>query len=414
MLSDWAPKAHSKYSGAATSTQTHSEGDEEMADKVRIGVIGVGGMGSFHARYLKAGEVKRCELTAVCDIDPDRLRDWMDIPTFTDSRELIRSGLVDAVLIATPHYDHTTIGIDAFENGLHVLTEKPISVHKADCERLIAAYKASGKVFSVMYQMRTEPLCKKVKQLINAGELGQIVRINWIVTDWFRTQAYYDSGGWRATWKGEGGGVLLNQCPHNLDLLQWWFGMPSKVRAFCGFGKWHDIEVEDAVTAYLEYPNGATGVFVTTTGEAPGTNRLEVAGDRGKLVVEDGKISFIRNEEPMLEFLRTCPRGFGKPAVWNIEIPYGREETGHKVVTQNFVDAILDGTERITPGEEGINSVELVNCMLYSTWTDSTITLPLDGAAYEAKLKELCATSRFEKKEVKARQDDIASSFKSV
>ncbi|MDH7602275.1 MAG: Gfo/Idh/MocA family oxidoreductase [Armatimonadota bacterium] len=385
-----------------------------MANKVRIGVIGVGGMGTFHARYLKAGEVKRCELTAVCDIDPDRLKDWTDIPTFTDSRELIRSGLVDAVLIATPHYDHTTIGIDAFQNGLHVLTEKPISVHKADCEKLIAAYKASGKVFSVMYQMRTEPLCKKVKQLLNSGELGQIVRINWIVTDWFRTQAYYDSGGWRATWKGEGGGVLLNQCPHNLDLLQWWFGMPSKIRAFCGFGKWHDIEVEDAVTAYLEYPNGATGVFVTTTGEAPGTNRLEVAGDRGKLVVEGGKITFIRNEEPMLEFLRTCPRGFGKPAVWNIEIPYGREESGHKVVTQNFVDAILDGAERITPGEEGINSVELVNCMLYSTWTDSTVALPLDGAAYEAKLRELCATSRFEKKEVKAKQDDIASSFKSV
>jgi predicted dehydrogenase len=385
-----------------------------MADKLRIGVVGVGGMGSFHARYLKAGEIKRCELTAVCDIDPERLKDWTDLPTFTDSRELIRSGLVDAVLIATPHYDHTTIGIDAFENGLHVLTEKPISVHKADCEKLIAAYKASGKVFSVMYQMRTEPLSKKIKQLLDSGELGQIVRINWIVTDWFRTQAYYDSGGWRATWKGEGGGVLLNQCPHNLDLLQWWFGMPSKVRAFCGFGKWHDIEVEDAVTAYLEYPNGATGVFVTTTGEAPGTNRLEIAGDRGKIVVEGGKITYIRNEEPMLEFLRTCPRGFGKPSVWNVEIPYGREESGHKVVTQNFVDAVLDGVERITPGEEGINSVELVNCMLYSTWTDSSVTLPLDAVAYEAKLKELCATSRFEKKEVKAKQDDIATSFKSI
>lgn len=381
---------------------------------VRIGVVGVGSMGSFHARYLKAGEVKRCELTAVCDVDPDRLKDWSDLPTFTDSRELIRSGLVDAVLIATPHYDHTTIGIDAFENGLHVLTEKPISVHKADCEKLIAAYRASGKVFSVMYQMRTEPLCKKVKQLLDAGELGQIVRVNWIVTDWFRTQAYYDSGGWRATWKGEGGGVLLNQCPHNLDLLQWWLGMPSRIRAFCGFGKWHDIEVEDAVTAYLEYPNGATGVFVTTTGEAPGTNRLEIAGERGRLVVEGGKITFIRNEESMLEFLKTCPRGFGKPSVWNVEIPYGREETGHKVVTQNFVDAILDGVERITPGEEGINSVELVNCMLYSAWTDSTVNLPLDGAAYEAKLKELCETSRFQKKEVKAKQDDITASFRNI
>jgi len=380
-----------------------------------MGIVGVGGMGSHHARYLKAGEVKRCELTALCDIDPDRLKDWTDYPTFAESRELIRSGLVDAVLIATPHYDHTTIGIDAFGQGLHVLTEKPISVHKADCERLIAAHKSSGgKLFGVMYQMRTEPLYRKIKQLIDSGELGDLVRINWIVTDWYRTQAYYDSGGWRATWSGEGGGVLLNQCPHNLDLMQWLFGMPSKIRAFCGFGKWHDIEVEDAVTAYLEYPNGATGLFITTTGEAPGTNRLEIAGDRGKVVVEGGKISFTRNEEPMIEFCKTSPSGFGAPPVWSIEIPHGRGETGHRVVTQSFVDAILDGAEQITPADEGINSVELVNCMLYSAWTDATVNLPLDGAAYEAKLRELCATSRFVKKEVSAKQDDIAASFKST
>ena len=318
---------------------------------------------------------------------------------------------MDAVLIGTPHYQHTTIGIDAMEHGLHVLTEKPIAVHKADAERMIAAHEGKDLVFSVMFQLRTEPLNKKLKQIISAGELGEIIRVNWIVTDWFRAEAYYASGGWRATWSGEGGGVLFNQCPHNLDLMQWWLGMPSKVRAFCGLGVRHDIEVEDQVTAYLEYPNGATGVFITTTGEAPGTNRLEIAGERGKLVVEGGKIQFTRNEVPALEFCKTSTASFARPAVWNVEIPFDGPPPHHQNITRNFVEAILDGTALIVSAEEGINSVELANSMLYSSLTDGTVELPLDSSAYEAMLKELCAKSRYVKKEVAAGTDDIAASF---
>jgi len=381
-------------------------------DKVRIGVIGAGGMGAYHANYLKAGEIKRAELAAVCDIDEAKLANWGEIPTFTDSKKLIRSGLADAVLIATPHYFHTTIGIDAFQQGLHVLTEKPISVHKADCGRLIAAHKGTKLVFSAMFQMRTEPLYKKLKQLIDAGELGEITRIGWIVTDWFRTEAYYASGGWRATWSGEGGGVLLNQCPHNLDLMYWLFGAPSAVRGFCKLGAKHNIEVEDEVTAYLEYPNGATGVFITTTGEAPGTNRLEIAGDRGRITVEGGKIHFDRNEVSAAEFLKTSTFSFARPALWDIEIPYGRSETGHKAITQDFVNAILDGTELIAPAEEGIHSVEMANSMLYSSLTGATVRMPLDGGAYEAALKDLIAKSKFVKKGAKKVNGDITSSFK--
>lgn len=382
-------------------------------DKVRMGVIGVGGMGSHHARYLLAGETKRAELTAVCDIDESKLKAYTTVKTFTDSAEMIRSGLVDAVLIATPHYFHTTIGVDAMQQGLHVLTEKPISVHKADCERMIAAHEANPKlVFSAMFQLRTEALWKKLKQLIDGGELGEITRVNWIATNWFRTEAYYASGGWRATWSGEGGGILLNQCPHNLDLMQWLFGMPSKIRAFMGFGVRHDIEVEDQVTAYLEYPNGATGAFIVGTGEAPGTDRLEIAGERGKLVVEHGKITFTRNEVPMTEFSRTCGQGFAKPAVWNIEIPYGGGTGGHAVITQNFVNSILDGAPLIAPAEEGIKSVELANSMIYSQIKDVTVQLPLDSAAYEATLKELIANSKFVKKSAVERDEDITSSFK--
>ena len=384
-----------------------------MSGKVRLGVIGVGGMGSHHAKYIQGGDVQRCELTAVCDIDDSRLANFPDVKGFTDSRDLIRSGLVDAVLIATPHYDHTTIGIDALQQGLHVLVEKPISVHKADCERLIAAHKANDKLaFQAMFQLRTEPLYRKVKKLIETGELGEITRVNWIATNWFRTEAYYASGGWRATWSGEGGGVLMNQCPHNLDMLQWLVGMPTKIRGFLKFGAKHDIEVEDQATAYLEYPNGATGLFITTTGEAPGTDRLEIDGEQGRLVIENRAIHFTRNEVPMTEFSRTTRSGFSSPDAWEIDIPHGGGAKGHSVVTQNFIDVILDGGDLMAPAVEGINSVELANCMLYSSLTGSTVDLPLDGAAFEAALKELIAKSKFVKKTAQVANTDIQASFK--
>ncbi|MCL6431748.1 MAG: Gfo/Idh/MocA family oxidoreductase [Anaerolineae bacterium] len=381
-------------------------------DHVRIGIIGVGGMGSFHARYLLEGCVARASLTAVSDADPARLEPYKELKTFTDSRDLIRSGAVDAVLIATPHYYHTTIGCDALEQGLHVLVEKPISVHKADAERLIAAHRRKDQVFAAMFQQRTTPHYKEIKRLVSSGELGRIQRACWIITDWFRPEAYYASGTWRATWKGEGGGVLVNQCPHNLDIFQWIVGMPVRVRAFCGLGKYHDIEVEDEVTAYFEYENGATAVLVTSTGEAPGTNRLEIAGDLGKLVLEFGQLTFYRNEVPASEFSRTSPAPFSKPGATRIEIPVAEDGGQHVEITQNFVDAILDGVPLIAPAEEGIRSVELANAMLYSHFTGQTVELPLDGAAYEAFLQGLIATSRQNKRAPGAGPvTDMASSF---
>ncbi|HOZ49016.1 MAG TPA: Gfo/Idh/MocA family oxidoreductase [Candidatus Hydrogenedentes bacterium] len=381
--------------------------------KVRVGIVGVGGMGSSHSRYLLKGEVERAKLTAVCDIDPAKLEGFSEVQVFSDSAELIRSGEVDAIIIATPHYFHTTIGIDALDNGVHVLTEKPISVHKADCERLIAAHHAhKDLVFSAMFQMRTNPVWKRIKQFIDEGEIGEIVRTNWAITAWYRTQAYYDSGGWRATWKGEGGGVLLNQCPHNLDLFQWMCGMPSRIRAFLGIGKFHNIEVEDDVTAYLEYPNGATGLFLASTGEAPGTDRLEISGDRGKLIYEHGALLFRRNSVGTKEFTQTATGGFDRPECWDCKIPIKDAKTGHAVITQNFVNAILDGEPLIAPAEEGIRSVELANAMIYSSLMDQTVELPLDGAAYEAQLKELIAGSRFEKKTADSSDADISASFR--
>ena len=382
-------------------------------EKVRIGIVGMGNMGKYHADYLIKGKVAHAELSAVCSTSPEKLSAYKDpVAVFGNGEEMIRSGSIDAVLVATPHYQHTSLGICAIENGIHLMVEKPISAHKADAERLIeVSAQHPDIVFGGMFQLRTEPRYLKLKKLIADGDLGDIVRINWIITDWFRTEAYYASGGWRATWKGEGGGVLLNQCLHQLDALQWLVGMPSKVRSFAQCGRFHDIEVEDNVTAYLEYPNGATGVFVSSTGEAPGSNRFEIAGTRGRVILENDQIKFTRNESCMLEHSKNSPIGFSKPEVWEVDIPFGTAELPHAILMRNFVEAIRNKTPLIAPGVEGIHSVELANVLLYSSLVDQTINLPMDGAAFEAKLQQLIDESTHEKKVVEISDEDFASSF---
>jgi predicted dehydrogenase len=381
-------------------------------NNVRLGIVGMGNIGRYHANYLRQGKVARAELTAVCDAFAP-LDAYAPLQTFQDPRELFRSGAVDAVLIATPHYQHTSLGIAALEAGLHAMIEKPISAHKADAERLIAAARHRPKqIFAGMFQLRTEPRYLKIQKLIRDGDLGEVVRMSWLITDWYRTEAYYASGGWRATWKGEGGGVLLNQCLHNLDVMTWLLGMPARVRGYCQLGRYHAIEVEDNVTAYLEYPNGATGVFITSTGEAPGANRFEIAGTRGLLVLENNRLEFLRNEVDMIEFNRTSKVGFAKPEVWRVEIPFTDASVPHAIVLQNFVNAILDGEPLIAPGAEGLHSVEMANVILYSSLAGQSIDLPLDSAAYEATLQQLVAQSKFEKKVVAVSQEDFTQSFR--
>ncbi|MEI6166349.1 MAG: Gfo/Idh/MocA family oxidoreductase [bacterium] len=381
--------------------------------KVRMGVVGVGSMGIGHLDYIsKASHV---ELTAVCDVNPERVDYAVNIykcASFSDHRALLKAGVCDAVLIATPHYAHTTIGIDALKAGLHVLVEKPISVHKADCERLIAAHQKKGQVFAAMFNQRTDPHYRKIKEMLKRGDLGKLDRITWVITNWFRTESYYASGGWRATWAGEGGGVLLNQCPHNLDLWQWLFGMPDRVRGFCSLGRKHNIEVEDEVTAHLGYNNGCTGVFITSTGEAPGVNRLEIAGEHGRLTLENGDLRFIRNEVSVSDFLRNSPEKFGIPPVWDIQIPISGNGGQHPEVLQNFIDAIVSGVPLIAPAAEGIRSVELGNAMLYSSETGKTVEMPLDARAYERMLKKKITGSRFVKKTRNVAHQDMSQSVK--
>ncbi len=370
---------------------------------VRLGIIGLGNMGKGHIGYIQKGEVSGVKLTAVCDAQEAGL-EWArqtlgdSVRLFDDPLAMMDSGEVDGVLIATPHYSHPELAIACFKRGLHVLCEKPAGVYTKQVREMNEAAAGSGSVFSMMYNQRTNPLYRKLKDLIDSGELGEVRRTNWIITNWYRSQSYYDSGTWRATWAGEGGGVLLNQDPHQLDLWQWTIGMmPKRVRAFCYFGKHRNIEVEDDVTAFVEYDNGATGVFVTTTGEAPGTNRLEISGDRGKIVIEDGKLTFWRLRVSEPEFNATYKGSFGQPECWKCDIPVTGPYPDHKGITQNWVNAILHGEELIAPGEEGIKGLMISNAMLLSTWTDGWVDLPIDEELYYDILQQKIADSKFRK-----------------
>jgi predicted dehydrogenase len=372
---------------------------EEWMETVKLGIIGIGNMGSGHARSLMEGQVPELVLTAVADLREMR-RQWArenlpaDVRIFEDGDALIESGCCDAVLVATPHYDHPRLVISALSHGLHAMCEKPAGVYTKQVREMNEAAQKSDRVFAMMFNQRTNHVYRKMHEIVHGGEYGKIKRVNWIVTDWYRTQSYYDSGSWRATWKGEGGGVLLNQCPHNLDLLQWICGLPCKVQAFCHEGKWHDIEVEDDVTAYLEFPEGATGVFVTSTGDAPGTNRLELTLEYGKLVYEEDRLTLHRLAENERDFCKTAKGGFDKPqyTVETVDI-YG-EYPQHAGVMNAFAACILHGTPLVAQGTEGIRGLTLSNAMHLSSWLGRAVALPFDEDLFLSELEKRCASSQ--------------------
>ncbi|AIC96136.1 Gfo/Idh/MocA family protein [Shouchella lehensis] len=362
-------------------------------DTVRIGIIGLGNMGTSHASYLFQNKIEGAIIGAFLEERSGRVaelqRHFDGIPLFTDEDAFFRSGLFDAVLIATPHYSHPRLAQKAFAEGYHVLCEKPAGVFTSEVREMNEAAAESGLVFSLMYNQRTKPIYQTLRKLIHDGELGSIRRMNWIITNWYRSQSYYDSSNWRATWAGEGGGVLINQCPHQLDLWGWLLQMePKRLRGFCSFGKYRDIEVEDEVTAYLEYETGATGVFITTTAEAPGTNRLEVTGTKGKVVIENEELTFwqLETEEPA--FNQSYKGGFGSPNSQLIPIEVKEDATDHEGITQNFVNAIRSGEPLLAPGKEGIYGLTLSNAMQLSTWIDDWVSFPLDESLYEKELSK--------------------------
>ena len=371
----------------------------EKIRKIRLGIIGVGNIGSAHVENILAGLCPEIELRAAADRRAPR-REWIEnkmpgIQIFTEGSDLIASGVCDAVLISVPHYQHPALAIDAMRHGLHTLVEKPAGVYTLQVREMNEeADRHPELTFAMMFNQRTNCVYRKLKEMIDGGELGSLKRVSWLITDWYRTQIYYDSGAWRATWSGEGGGVLLNQCPHQLDLLQWLCGLPTRVRAFCHEGKWHDIEVEDDVTAYLEFENGATGVFVTTTGDAPGTNRLEVTGTKGKVVCENDKLIFSRLAADERIWCASCKEGFKKPDCETSEVETDGQNQQHPGVMNAFAAHILRGEPLVADGREGIRGLTLSNAMHLSSWLGKPVDLPFDEKLFRDMLLERSKHSR--------------------
>lgn len=381
-----------------------------MKNKVRLGIIGFGNMGTNHYKNCLRGKSPEIEVTAISDTDPARLETAAKIYSelngnkngysepyyFNDADSMMDSGEVDAVLIAIPHYDHPVYAIKAMKKGLHVMCEKPAGVYTLQVREMMSeADRHPEIVFGMMFNQRTNCVFRKMREMIRSGELGNIRRTNWIITNWYRPQAYYDSGAWRATWSGEGGGVLLNQCPHNLDLWQWICGMPVRIDAKLHYGKWHDIEVEDDVTAYAEYANGATGVFITSTGDTPGTNRFEVTLDGGKLVCEDTKkLTLYKLRTWEQEFSRTNTASFGKPDCDIVEIETDGFNPQHSGVLNSFAGAVLRGESLIADGREGINGLLISNAMHLSSWIGKPVDIPFEEEIFKEKLFERVKTSR--------------------
>ncbi len=369
--------------------------------EVRVGIVGIGNIGSAHCKSIYSGKIKGLKLVSLCDINDKKLQamNYSDILLFSDYKKMIKSGEIDAVIISTPHKLHSEIAMFALDNGVNVLSEKPIDITISQAKKINEKALKSDKVFAIMFNQRTDFLYKKAKELVESGEIGEIKRSVWIITNWFRTQSYYDSGDWRATWSGEGGGVLLNQAPHNLDLWQWICGMPKSITAFCNEGKYHKIEVEDEVTIYSQFENGATGIFITTTADFPGTNRLEITGDKGKIVLENKKIMFYKLKKSTKDVMENSKENF-------VGIDYYCQEfceeikedllNGHEKILQNFTNAILYGEELVAKGVEGINELTISNAAYLSQWLgNKSVELPFDDIIFDDYLHKKAEKSGF-------------------
>ena len=368
-------------------------------DTIRVGIIGIGNMGSAHASCVDGGKIKGMELVAVCDPIPTRQEycknTFPQAKVYDNYSELLQDETVDAVIIAVPHPLHSEIASAALKAGKHVMLEKPVDIAVSKAKQLNKIAEESGKVFGIMFNQRTNDLFQRAREIIRSGQLGELKRSVWIITNWYRTQHYYDSGAWRATWAGEGGGVLLNQAPHNLDLWQWICGMPCEVTGFCDIGKYHNIEVEDDVTIFVRYPNGATGTFMTSTGEAPGTNRLEITGTLGKIILENGLLKWWKLKSPEPQVRVESQKNFEIIPADYEEIKPSFEEPAHAGILQNFTNAVLHGEPLLASGIEGINELTISNAAYLSSWNGSRpVKLPLDCEAFDKKLAELAANSR--------------------
>ena len=390
-----------------------------MADKVRLGIIGLGAQGSMYAGFIRDGLVPNMVIGAIADTDPAKrelaAREY-GVPVYEDHTALLAGGDVDAVVTCVPHYLHPEMGIAALEAGVHALVEKPAGVYTRQVAELNEyAAQHPELTFGIMFNQRNNPLYQRIKEIVDAGEIGKIRRTSWIITTWWRPQGYYEQSDWRATWGGEGGGVLVNQAPHQLDLWQWICGVPQSVYAKVAYGFRRDIAVEDEVTAVVDYGDGATGTFVTAVHDLVGTDRFEILGDRGKIVVDGSKTAtvtrLVKDERELsdamgMDDVRKLFMGEMDPAEYysqetvEFESAWGAQHSG---VLENFAANILDGTPLLAPGSDGINGVRLANAIHLSSWLGQEVPLDFDEDLYLTELnRRIRAEGTFPERETAA------------
>ncbi|KPK80563.1 MAG: hypothetical protein AMJ81_11855 [Phycisphaerae bacterium SM23_33] len=360
--------------------------------RVRFGIIGCGVIGSSHARQIVQAKAGDFRLAAVADIRPEmaeRLGKEHGVPWFKDGYALMDSGLVDAVIIGTPHYHHPPLTIAAARRGLHVLCEKPVAVSVGPARAAVAECKKRRVAMGVMFQQRNRPEMRKMKDMVQAGAVGEIFRVQMICSSWYRTQFYYDSGAWRGTWLGEGGGVLINQAPHSLDLFQWIGGMPRRVVATVDT-RHHKIEVENTANAVLDYGKGKTGYIYATTAEAPGLEQMMVCGDKGTLVAEGGKLRLAKlNVLSIRKHLLGAKAGMRPPECTWRDVPLPNIRGSHINIIRAFVGHVLHGRPLAATGQEGINELELSNAIYIAGYKNKPVELPVNAAEMERLLTEL-------------------------
>ncbi|MFC7376270.1 Gfo/Idh/MocA family protein [Brachybacterium sp. GCM10030267] len=397
-----------------TTTSTSGAEAPRTEPVVRLGILGTGTQGSAYARFIAEGLVPHMSLGALSDTDPAARAAASEthpgVPTFATLHEMLASGSVDAVVTTIPHYEHPAAAITSIEAGFPTLVEKPAAVHTSQVRRMNEVAAAHPEVpFAIMFNQRNNPLYRRIKEIVEAGEIGEVLRSTWIITTWWRPQGYFEQSAWRATWGGEGGGVLVNQSPHQLDLWQWICGIPKSVFAKAGFGFRRDIAVEDEVTALVDYGDGRTGTFITCTHDMKGTDRLEILGSRGKILVEGSKtatvhryaksekeISDATTPESARELMRGNTAGQGDlvstetiedSSVWGGQ---------HAGVLENFARHVLFGEDLLAPGSDGIHGVRLANAIHLSAWTGREVPLDFDESEYLAELnKRIAAEGKY-------------------
>jgi predicted dehydrogenase len=353
-----------------------------------MGIIGLGAMGKSHAEIAATTE-EMC-LKAVCDSDPSvakSIAEKTGARAFRNAADLIGSCMVDAVIVAVPHPFHARLAISALEAGLGVLCEKPMAVTVMEADRMLEAAQRTKAPLSIMFQHRSNGIFQTAKRIIDEGRLGTLYR-TCLISTCFRSQAYYDSASWRATWAGEGGGVTINQAPHDLDMFTWLGGLPGLVRARSATRR-HDIECEDEVSAILEYPSGAEGYLHFSTNEVPGQNLMEFRGETGRLIIEGGKIRLETSRQGIQEFNDQTRDMWGCPAFAPEDVDPDPTPSSHARIITNFVRHMLKGEPLLMPPEEGLRSMEMINALILGGRTGEPVSIPVDRTRYERFMEEL-------------------------